>query len=75
MNISAIRFLVVDDHEFQRNMLVRMLKRLGAQSIAEASDGTTALEYCMRADDMVDVILCDLDMPGMDGMAFIRAPR
>lgn len=72
MNISSIRFLVVDDHDFQRNMLVRILKRLGAQSIAEASDGTTALEYCVRADDMVDIILCDLDMPGMDGMAFIR---
>ena len=70
MQLSDIRFLVVDDHDFQRNMLVRMLKRLGAVQIEEASDGAAALKVCDSTP--IDIIICDLDMPGMDGMAFIR---
>ncbi len=70
MQRSVLCFLVVDDHDFQRNMLVRMLKRLGVVNIKEAADGAAALEVCGGTD--IDIIICDLDMPGMDGMAFIR---
>ena len=69
-SIASLRFLVVDDHAFQRGMLVRMLRRLGAGEITEAEDGATALAHCN--DVRPDIIICDLDMPGMDGMAFIR---
>ena len=71
MSIAELHFLVVDDHAFQRGMLVRMLKRLGAREITEAEDGATALARS-RDDRRMDIIICDLDMPGMDGMAFIR---
>ena len=70
MQLSEIRFLVVDDHAFQRSMLVRMLKRLGVVNIEEAADGSAALKVCDSTP--IDIIICDLDMPGMDGMAFIR---
>ena len=70
MQLSEIRFLVVDDHAFQRSMLVRMLKRLGVLNIEEAADGAAALTVCDSTP--IDIIICDLDMPGMDGMAFIR---
>ena len=70
MPLSELRFLVVDDHDFQRSMLIRMLKRLGAVQIGEAADGAAALKVC--GSTPIDIIICDLDMPGMDGMAFIR---
>ncbi|MDI1251970.1 EAL domain-containing response regulator [Thermomonas sp.] len=65
-------FLVVEDHEFQRSMIVEMLENLGARLIYEAADGFSALEVLRELDQAFDVIITDIDMPGMDGMAFIR---
>lgn len=64
--------LVVEDHEFQRSMIVEMLEELGAGSVYEATDGATALEIIKELGQSFDVIITDIDMPGMDGMAFIR---
>ncbi|MEO9079233.1 MAG: EAL domain-containing response regulator [Rhodanobacter sp.] len=62
------KFLVVEDHPFQRTTLQRMLRAMGAQDVREAADGARALELI----DGVDIVICDLNMPGMDGMEFIR---
>jgi EAL domain-containing protein (putative c-di-GMP-specific phosphodiesterase class I) len=67
-----LRFLVVEDHEFQRSMMVEMLENLGARSVDEAADGFSALEVACELNHAFDVIVTDIDMPGMDGMAFIR---
>ena len=71
-DFSEVRFLVVEDHNFQRMTLVRVLQSLGARAIAEASDGREALTYFLDDAAQVDVIICDLEMPNMDGMEFIR---
>ena len=63
--------LVVDDHDFQRRTALALLERLGVGSLAEASDGADALERLARSDPP-DIIVCDIDMPGMDGVEFIR---
>ncbi len=72
MEISEIRFLVAEDHEFQRRTLVRMLTSLGALEVLEAADGRAALEVFRDPGRPVHIIVCDLDMPEMDGMEFIR---
>ena len=72
MEISEIRFLVAEDHEFQRRTLVRMLTSLGALEVLEAGDGRAALEMFRDPRRPVHIIVCDLDMPEMDGMEFIR---
>ena len=72
MNIGELRFLIAEDHDFQRRTLVRILTALGARHIAEAADGKAALELFRNAEDSVDIIISDLDMPGMDGMELIR---
>src|SRR5262245_14199421 len=72
MEISELRFLVAEDHEFQRRTLVRMLASLGALEVLEAADGRIALEVFHQAGHAVDIIVSDLDMPEMDGMEFIR---
>jgi len=72
MKIADIHFLVAEDHDFQRKMLAGMLVRLGAQHIIEAADGRAAFEMMQVLTQPVDIIICDLDMPGMDGMEFIR---
>jgi EAL domain-containing protein (putative c-di-GMP-specific phosphodiesterase class I)/AmiR/NasT family two-component response regulator len=72
MPIADLNFLIAEDHGFQRRMLVRMLERLGVRSIHEAADGHEALEVIHDLGVPVDIVISDLDMPGMDGMEFIR---
>src|SRR3979409_2708253 len=72
MAVSELSFLVVEDHVFQRNMVARMLKGLKAAEVHTAGDGREALDILKGLPNAVDVIISDLDMPGMDGMEFIR---
>ncbi len=71
MDPSELSLLVVEDDDFQRNMMVRMLRSLGVTSISDASNGKQALAM-IRAGRPVDVAMCDLNMPEMDGMEFLR---
>jgi EAL domain-containing protein (putative c-di-GMP-specific phosphodiesterase class I)/AmiR/NasT family two-component response regulator len=68
----GLMVLVAEDHEFQRSMLVEMIENLGARGVHEASDGRSALETVRELAQPFDVIVTDIDMPDMDGMAFIR---
>jgi EAL domain-containing protein (putative c-di-GMP-specific phosphodiesterase class I)/AmiR/NasT family two-component response regulator len=72
MPIAGLAFLVAEDHETQRSILVRILKDLGAKHIHEAADGHGALSVIADPTRSVDIVISDLDMPGMDGMQFIR---
>jgi DNA-binding SARP family transcriptional activator/EAL domain-containing protein (putative c-di-GMP-specific phosphodiesterase class I)/AmiR/NasT family two-component response regulator len=63
--------LVVEDHAFQRRTASALLRRLGVGSVLEAGDGSAALELLAEVAPP-DVIICDIDMPAMDGVEFIR---
>lgn len=70
--IADLRYLIVEDHGFQRWALRQILEGLGARHILEAADGRAALEIFQNSNEPIDIIVSDLDMPGMDGMEFIR---
>lgn len=65
--------LVVEDDEIQRKITVQALKVLGFGTVRGAEDGETGLRACM--DRLPNVIVCDIEMAPMDGMAFLRALR
>ena len=55
MSIEDLRFLVAEDHRFQRRTLVRMLEGLGVKSIDEAADGSAALAIVRDSTRPVDI--------------------
>ena len=63
------RVLIIDDEENMRHMLTSVLGRLG-YAVQTADSGSTGLETLRQ--EVFDVVLCDIRMPGMDGMAFLR---
>jgi len=72
MKMGELHLLVAEDNDFQRKTLVRMLRTLGVTRISEAGDGKAALEIFAAVDPPIDIIISDLEMPGMDGMEFMR---
>jgi len=68
---SIVRVLVVDDSAYVRKMMTQMLSRSPFLDVVGAArDGRDALE--LAAALKPDVITCDLNMPEMDGVSFVR---
>lgn len=66
--MDCIRVLLVDDHTLVRRGLRALLQCLpGIQVVAEAGDGEEALQ--LMPVHQPDVVLMDLAMPGLDGLA------
>jgi NarL family two-component system response regulator LiaR len=71
---DPIRVLVVDDHAVVREGLRAFLElQDGIEVVAEAADGQAAVETAARAHP--DVVLMDLVMPRVDGIAAMRVLR
>lgn len=67
--------MVVEDELFMRNLLARLLNELGFTDVLSAEDGADALQRLEGSNTHVDVIICDLDMPLIDGFDFLRMLR
>ncbi len=63
-----MKILVVDDESLARERLRRLLAKVAPEAIVvEAGDGAAALQVCQA--EQPDLLLLDVRMPGMDGMA------
>lgn len=73
MNVNEINFLIVEDDDFQRHIMKNMLLQLGAKLIWDVNNGKFALDKMRNQQDgIIDLIICDLNMPEMDGLEFLR---
>ena len=71
---DPIRVLVVDDHSMVRTGLATFIRtKADLELLGEARDGQRALRLCEDLEP--DVVLMDLVMPRMDGVAATRAIR
>lgn len=62
-----INILLVDDHELVRTGVSKILNEVkGFNVIAECETGEEAIKFCRHTEP--DVILMDMDMPGMGGL-------
>ena len=67
-----MHILVLDDEPFMLKLLARLLTNLGFTNVATCDNGLTALEQVDDPAHAPQLILCDLNMPGMDGIEFVR---
>ena len=63
------RILIIDDEDSMRHMLRLVLEKEGYQ-VTEAADGLAGLELLKQNGH--PVVLCDIRMPGLDGLSFLR---
>ena len=74
MNLNRIKLVVVDDHVLFRRGLTGLLADMPEfLVVAEAGNGREALEAVDR--ERPDIVLLDVNMPGMDGIATVQALR
>ncbi|MCO5124804.1 MAG: EAL domain-containing response regulator [Rhizobacter sp.] len=64
--------LLVDDDPFMLGMQSRMLRSMGYTMIGTAESADAALALLGEGRAAVDVVICDLNMPGVDGLEFLR---
>lgn len=65
-----MKILAIDDERFILSVIVRLLNKLGYEQVVTASDGQEAIR--LIGESAPDLILSDLNMPGMDGIELIR---
>jgi DNA-binding NarL/FixJ family response regulator len=68
--LADVRVLIVDDHDLFRSGLRNLLEDEGVQIIGEASAGQEALNIVREV--APDVVVMDLNMPGMGGVEATR---
>ena len=71
--LSEKKVLVIDDMSSMRQMVRACLMQIGLPEPAEATNGKVALAFLQARD--FDLVVCDLDMPVMDGLALLKAVR
>ena len=69
--MDKIRALIVDDSSVMRKIVERSLRQAGIEleKVVEAGNGAEALAALGK--EPVDLILCDINMPVMDGLEFV----
>lgn len=72
---GGVRILLIEDQLFIRSMMARMLSGIGFKEILQARDGKEAIDLMSAVGETVDVVLCDLKMPNMDGFEFVTQLR
>jgi len=70
--MNNVRVLIVDDSSVMRKIVERSLRQagIGIAQVSEAANGVEALAVLNQG--KVDLILCDINMPVMDGLEFVK---
>ena len=66
------RALVIDDESYMRQIITMLLTEFGLKDVTLASDGKDALKKLDEAPSGFDLLICDLNMPKIDGIELLR---
>lgn len=72
---GCLSILIVDDDQFCLELASELLAAMNFENTSIASDGHQALAMLEEPDSDFDIIICDLNMPRMNGVELIRQTR
>jgi len=72
LDTRTARILLVDDDEFQRDVIGAQLASLGWHDVVYAENGEAALARYAEQGHHIDLLITDLSMPDMDGLVLMR---
>jgi len=72
-DLSNVKILIVEDNRHMRQLLLAVLRALGIRSVREAGDGSEGLN--LLGEFLPDLVVCDWEMPGLDGPGFVKMVR
>jgi two-component system, chemotaxis family, chemotaxis protein CheY len=73
IEVERLRVLLVDDSRSSRSFIRRVLESVGVHNCLEAADGAGALS--LLQEEMVDLVIADYHMPGMNGRDLVEHIR
>jgi DNA-binding response OmpR family regulator len=71
--LATISVLVIEDSEYIRDLIVRMLRRAGVQKVVEARSGADGIAAATAT--QFDIVICDIGLPDTSGFDVVRAIR
>jgi two-component system chemotaxis response regulator CheY len=74
LDYTRLAALVVEDNDFIRAMIVKMLRSRELKSLQEAADGKAAIRI-LKGGYVPDFIICDIKMAPVDGLEFVEFVR
>lgn len=72
-DVEDLKVLLVDDSEFSRKYIQKVLNNIGIEQITFANDGRQAL--ALFREHYFDLLVTDFNMPEMDGLQLVEAIR
>ena len=73
VDYDQYNILVIEDQPFVRRTIMQILMQIGFTKIAEADNGETGMQECIRSNP--DIIVCDIDMKPVSGLQFLAQLR
>ena len=73
--LEDLKILIVDDEKETRTMVRNMLSEIGVTQIFDSPDGKQGLDFMDAAPDMVNLVICDWNMPHLSGVELLRQLR
>ncbi len=70
-----MKILLIDDSATMRKIQRNVLTQMGYTDVVEAEDGEHAIHQMKAQQFAIDLILCDWNMPKMNGIEFVRKIR
>ncbi len=69
IDYEKLSILVVEDEDYTRRLICRLLAQVGVRKVSEAADGKSGLEQVIKV--RPNLVFCDIHMKPVDGLEFL----